>query len=224
MRVDVLRRIRSTPDPVLLLDIDSTLIDTGARHLSILRAYALQAGDEALQAFAEGLTPSDFSWTVDGPLGDSWASHVEPLRAFWWQAFFSPDHLCDEAVPGALEFARKAHRAGAWLYYLTARPLESMGVGTAQQLIELGFPVFEGRSTLHLKPSRSISDNAFKEDAMRSVAQAGTVVATYENEPANANLFARSFPDALHYLLDTVHSPGAPPLDDGVVKIPDFAR
>ena len=108
------------------------------------------------------------------------------------------------------------------MYYLTARDLPTMGAGTARQLLDLGFPLLGGRATLHLKPNRAVSDDAFKEQAMSAVARAGVVVATYENEPKNANLFQASFPDAHHYLLDTVCSPNAPPLAPGVQRIRDF--
>lgn len=223
MRADVLRRIRATPDAVVLFDVDSTLLSTGARHLSILRAYAAQTHDEGLQEFARLLTPAAFGWTVTGPLErTAHAVHTEALQAFWWDAFFSADHLADEPTPGALGFVQKAHRDGAWIYYLTARDVPTMGAGTARQLIELGFPLLEGRATLHLKPSRAVSDAVFKQEALRGVARAGTVVATYENEPLNANLFAQAFPDASHYLLETVCSPEAPPLAAGIQRIADF--
>lgn len=222
MRAEVLAAVRDTERAVVLFDIDSTLLSTGGRHLSILRAYAAESADPELLSLAERLTPADFGWTVDGPLPAELDRHREPLRAFWWEGFFSDAHLFDQPTPGALSFVEKVHRAGGWVYYLTARDLPSMGAGTARQLLDLGFPLLSGRATLHLKPSRSLSDDAFKEQAVKAVRRAGTVVATYENEPKNANLFATSFPGARHFLLDTVHTPGAPELRPEVRIIPDF--
>jgi hypothetical protein len=50
----------------------------------------------------------------------------------------------------------------------------------------------------------------------------GEVVATFENEPGNANLLLEAFPDARHFLLDTVHSPEAEAPDSALIVIEDF--
>ena len=50
----------------------------------------------------------------------------------------------------------------------------------------------------------------------------GEVVASFENEPGNANMFLAAFPDALHVLLQTIHSPGAEPPRPELILTPDF--
>ena len=50
----------------------------------------------------------------------------------------------------------------------------------------------------------------------------GEVVATFENEPGNANLFVEAFPDAANVLVGHTHRPDAPPPVEQVVRIPDF--
>ena len=96
-----------------------------------------------------------------------------------------------------------------------------MGEATRASLLALGFPLAH-RATLHLKPTASINDTVFKADAVGQIRALGEVIATFENEPANANLFARSFPSAIHILLATAHSPNAPALSPRVRIWKDF--
>jgi hypothetical protein len=98
-----------------------------------------------------------------------------------------------------------------------------MEVGTVAALRSESFPFWRGRCVLHLKPSFEMSDRAFKDDAIGDVrSYLGEVVATFENEPGNANLFLSAFPEALHFLLMTVHSPGAEAPDPKLIKSDDF--
>ena len=108
------------------------------------------------------------------------------------------------------------------MHYLTARDETSMGAGTLKHLHRMGFPLLDGGCTLHLKPHRGLPDHTFKQAALDTASALGTVVATFENEPKNANLFASRFPDAVNVLLDTVHSPDAPPPAEKLLIIPDF--
>ena len=84
-------------------------------------------------------------------------------------------------------------------------------------------PRYTGKATCQLKPDFYANDKEFKTaalDAVRSLD--GEVVATFENEPGNANLFMRAFPEAKHYLLDTVHSPEAEAPDPSLIVMDDF--
>ena len=64
----VFDRVRGTQNPVVVFDIDSTLVSTAYRHLAILRAFASTTDNPVLRTRAAELTASDFGWTVDGPL------------------------------------------------------------------------------------------------------------------------------------------------------------
>ena len=57
---------------------------------------------------------------------------------------------------------------------------------------------------------------------MKDVERGGEVVAGFDNEPANCNLFKRSFPRADVYLLDTGNLPDAPPLAEEIRVLADF--
>ncbi len=63
---------------------------------------------------------------------------------------------------------------------------------------------------LHLKPDFDLPDQDFKARALEDIrSHRGRVVATFDNEPGNANQFAAAFPHALHFLFGHVHSPNA---------------
>lgn len=222
----MLRRVRDTPRAIVVFDVDSTLLSTAARHHGILVDFARHLQDHDVSAIIADLAPSDFGWTVDGPL----AGRVAPERLaglgdFWRERFFSGAYLhLDRPVPGAVEFVTQAHRAGAFVVYLTARHLPEMGPGTTESLLRWGFPFALERTQLVMKPSRSLGDGAFKRSALDALAAWGSVVATFENDPANANAFVERFPQAVHVLLDTVCAADAPTPDPRLVRIPDFTR
>jgi hypothetical protein len=98
-----------------------------------------------------------------------------------------------------------------------------MELGTVRALTDRGFPFWRGRCVVHLKPSFEMNDRAFKDDALDDIrSYQGRVVATFENEPENANLFLRAFPDALHFFLETIHSPNAERPSPELIRSEDF--
>lgn len=228
MRREVLKRVREAQRPVVVFDIDSTLLSTERRHHRILREFADGWGDADLVGHVASLAPSDFGWEVHQPLkGTPFDAPdlIQALSGFWWDRFFHPDYVGEDVpVPGAVDFVNQVHRAGAWVYYLTARHLPDLGPPTAASLLAHGFPLATGRSVLHLKPSKALGDKAFKKAAIREIAALGDVVATFENDPANANTLVEGFPDALNVLLDTVCAADAPEPHPSLVRIPDFRR
>lgn len=210
--------------PVMVFDLDSTLFNTAGRHLAIVQAFAEQ--HPSVRTVADQLSHGDFGWHVDQPLRDRGVDEpvLEALRGFWFERFFHDDWLHhDHAAKGGPEFVRQAHQRGALIYYLTGRDAVGMATGTTRALQQRGYPFYTGRTVLHLKPSFEMEDTAFKDQAMADIrSHGGQVVATFENEPGNANLFLQHFPDAVHYLVGSVCNPESPDPHDHVVRIPDF--
>ena len=228
---DVFERVTRTVDahrlPVVLFDLDSTLFDTAARNLRIVREFAAEHGHTGLSAVVDGLRLSEFGWSVSAPLrarGIAEPALHEALLAFWAARFFTSEYVLeDHATAGAPAFVRGCYERGALIYYLTGRHQGGMEGGTLSALMLRGFPVLRGRIALHLKPSFHLADRAFKESAIREIRSLhGDVVATFENEPGNANMFHHAFPDALHYLVGTVCAPDPEALHDNVVRLTDF--
>lgn len=224
-RIERVRRARRLP--VVVFDLDSTLFSTAARNWAILQEFVAAPERAELATSLAMLRPEDIGWNIHQCLerrgiGDS--ALWNALHQFWFERFFTDDYLRhDRALPGAPAFVDACHVRGALIYYLTGRHVGGMEVGTVAALRSEGFPFWRGRCVLHLKPSFEMSDSAFKHDAIADVhSYRGEVVATFENEPGNANLFLRAFPDALHFLLLTVHSPQAENPDPALIPSADF--
>jgi hypothetical protein len=128
----------------------------------------------------------------------------------------------DVPAPGALEFSRRCYDAGATLVYFTGRDLQNMALGTVRSLRDSGFLIGVPGIELVLKPDPSTHDFEYKKQLMKDVERGGEVVAGFDNEPANCNLFKRSFPRADVYLLDTGNLPDAPALAEEIRVLADF--
>lgn len=228
----VLDRIAQTADdgtlPLVVFDLDSTLFSTRPRNLRILRDFAdTRPRDADLQRIVSELAPDDFGWEVTKPLEARGYADPEGLKAlgsFWFKRFFTDEYVTlDPPNEGAVEFAQAAHDRGAFLYYLTGRHVHGMSQGTVHSLTQHGFPFWRGRTSLHLKPDFKMDDTAYKREALADIrSHQGNVVATFENEPANANMFLRAFPEAMHFLLQTEHSPNPERPHEHIVQIPSF--
>lgn len=215
--------------PICVFDLDSTLFSTAPRNLQILQEFieVHQVTHPHLSEICERIGVDDMGWNVYEDLkrfGVEDKALLRSLKTFWFDRFFSDDYLMhDTQVPGAAEFVSECHARGALIYYLTGRHVGGMEIGTVRALTEHGFPFWRGRCVVHLKPAFEMEDKVFKDEALLDIrSYQGRVVATFENEPANANLFARAFPEALHYLLLTICSPQAETPDAALITSDDF--
>jgi hypothetical protein len=228
---EVLERVERAREarrlPIVVFDLDSTLFSTAQRNWAILQEFLAAPQRAELAERLSSLRPADIGWNIHQCLehrGIGDASLWKTLHGFWFERFFSDAYLRhDEALPGAPAFVDACHVRGALIYYLTGRHVGGMELGTVSALRAQGFPFWRGRCALHLKPSFEMSDTAFKQAAIDDLrSYRGEVVASFENEPGNANLFLRAFPDALHFLLLTVHSPEAESPDPALIQSADF--
>ena len=231
----VLERIRAVAArarglPVTVFDLDSTLFSTQERNWAILREFVAERAAERaeLAQVVERIRFEEMGWNVMDDLrrrGFRDSRTLKELRGFWFRRFFQSRYLHhDVPVPGAREYVREAHDAGALVYYLTGRDEPNMGDGTRASLRTHDFPLDGERAILRLKPRFDDQDLAFKRSVVGELRALGEVVAAFENEPANANLFAEEFPAAEVIFVDTVCSPDPPPLAPRVVRVKDFRR
>jgi hypothetical protein len=214
--------------PVVVFDLDSTLFSTRPRNLRILREFAATVpSHKALQTIVPTLVPDDFAWDVTLPLtqrGLNDAALFKDLSAYWFERFFTDEYvLADTPTAGSVAFVHQVHNRGGFVYYLTGRDVHGMAQGTVAALTTHGFPFWCGRTSLHLKPSFETDDTEYKREALDDIrSHQGTVVATFENEPKNANMFRAAFPGGAHFLLQTEHSPDPETPHSEIVAIPDF--
>lgn len=214
--------------PVVVFDLDGTLMDNRPRTCAILRdigagwrARAPEAAERLLSARPEQL---DYLLTDTlARLGVHQSALVAEAETLWRARFFSDDDIRhDVPLAGATSFARACFEAGATLVYFTGRDLPLMGAGTFRSLRDLGFPVAVAGTELVLKPDASMPDEAFKRMFAPTLRRVGEVVAVFDNEPANCNVLHREFEGADTVFIDTQHLPGAPPLDPHVHVLADF--
>lgn len=221
--------LRAGALPLIVFDLDSTLFSTAPRNLRILREFVALHGERysGLRESSSSLGLEQLGWNLREDLarrGFRDPAGLSALAQFWSERFFSDEYLlADTPVPGAVEFVEACHERGALIYYLSGRHVGGMELGTVRALTQHGFPFWRGRCVLHLKPSFEMQDLAFKDDALADIrSYQGRVVATFENEPGNANLFARAFPSALNFRLLTIHSPDAEPPARSLIDTHDF--
>src|SRR5262249_47328559 len=214
--------------PVVVFDLDGTLMDNRPRTAVILQELASELRREAHSA-AEALEAAraeHLAYLLGDSLRRLGVTHpemVDRAETFWRERFFSDAYLKhDIAIEGAVELARACYDAGATLVYFTGRDLPYMSLGSFQSLRDLGFPIGVVGTELVCKPDAKIPDEAFKRDEAPMLARIGKVVAAFDNEPGNCNAFADVCRDADVVFVDTQHLPGAPPLAAGVHVVRDL--
>lgn len=213
--------------PIVVFDLDGTLFITRQRTLGILADFAERTGRTALADAVASISVEEQQYSVLSPLQDRIALSSEERAAIiaWWRGHFFTDAWCakDTVMAGGVEFVNACHDRGALVYYLTGRHVHGMEQGTVTSLVGNGFPMFGGHAMLQLKPDFETEDEPYKIEAVKAITSlGGKVIATFENEPGNANLFVDGFPTAKNVLVGHTHRPDAPPPVQSVLRIPDF--
>ena len=222
----VVKRCResSGPAPVVVFDLDGTLFDNGPRTWQILIDFAEATGNRALREALDALPRVGLPYLLKDTLarcGQTDARMAEAALAFWRQRFFTDEfQRFDEPVHGAVRFVQALFEAGATVAYLSGRDAPNMLVGCAAALRRHRFPVGIPRTAIVLKHAFEDADLDFKGQAVDFVATLGSVVATFDNEPAMCNLFAGRWPQASNFFVDTSHAPDPPPLYAAVRTVP----
>ena len=221
---------RGGAPPLVVFDLDGTLMDNRPRTVAIMRELAdvWETRDPSLAVKLKTATADDLLYLFGDSLrkmGITQADLIAEGEAFWKERFFRDPHLVhDVALDGSVSFARDAYDAGATLVYLTGRDLPLMGIGTFQSLRDLGFPIGVAGTEFILKPDAAMPDEEFKRILAPQLTRVGDVVAAFDNEPGNCNVFLQAYPACTSVLVDTQMMPGPPPLERGVRVIADFAR
>jgi len=212
--------------PVIVFDLDGTLFDNGPRTWQILVDFAEAEGLSALRTALDNLPRRALPYLLSETLarvGFNDPGVVERAAAFWRTRFFTDDfQRFDEPLPGACRFATSLFEAGATLVYLSGRDAPNMLVGCAAALRSHGFPVGIPRTAVVLKHAFEDADIDFKREALSFMDDLGEVTATFDNEPANCNLFAERWPRAAHFFVETAHAPNPPVLLSAVGRLLDL--
>jgi hypothetical protein len=187
----------------------------GRRHPEVAARIARAAPEHIVYGFEENLRRL-------GVLDEVLHAHG---FEFWKQRFFNDPHMRhDVEVPGARDFVRACYDAGAIIVYLTGRDLPNMALGSFASLRDLGFPIGVIGTELVVKPAFEMDDIDYKRGVAPSLSRLGRVIAAFDNEPGNCNLFVEHHPACAAVLLDTLCAPDPPALDPKVKVIHSFER
>ena len=219
---DIAKERESGRVPVVVLDLDLTLLDNRPRTRAILRDFIhAHVEDVRMRATAlERLEGHSIVYSIQEnmkAIGIEAENFRQDGLSFWMDRFFA-DRFCafDTPYAGAAEACVRMVDDGAHVVYLTGRYQDTQAVGTVQSLRQYGFPIGQLRTQLVMKTSRSESDMAYKRRVAEELIRLGTPVAAVDNEPGHCNTMRELFPDASVALFGDMHSPKAPERVAGV--------
>lgn len=217
--------------PMVIFDIDGTLFDNRPRTLQILKEYSDKELKKVRPEAAKKLNDLAID-KIQYRLTDTLAiagiteeAVVINANVFWSERFFVDDYLkYDVATPGAVEFVRTLYSTGARIVYLSGRDTPRQLIGTVKTLREKGYPIGIFGTELIMKPTQATQDAVFKQQVTGYLRHFGKVIATFDNEPGNANIFRRAFAESICFYFDGAqHSPNAPPLLPEITTVSAFA-
>ena len=202
-----------THRPIIIFDLDHTLVDTNYRIAAILRDLGRELDLPQLLDLQhhqiESLKERDFaalkgldSKFVESLIGDHKDGTFQTSlfgKRFCFDASYLPH---DGLIPGGPEFVeRLALALDADIVYLTGRPRAQFQEGTMTQLAYFNYPGFgrrahyRQRTDLFLRPvgfSGSVDD--FKMGVISELVKKGPIVAIYDDSTRNVNRFRRELP------------------------------
>jgi len=215
--------------PMVILDIEGTLFDNRPRNLQILKEY----GEQELRAIRPAqaqvlatLTLPQVQYTTGDTLrgiGITEEAVINNAAVFWAQRFYSDDYLkYDVPTAGSINYVRNLYSAGARIVYLTGRDAQRQLLGTVKALRDQGMPIGIQGTELIMRPTMSTQDAIFKQQVTNYLRHYGKVIAAFDSEPANVNIFRRAFPEAICVLFNTLRSPNPPPLMPNIATVSSF--
>lgn len=213
--------------PFMLFDLDSTLFDNSPRVYKILQEFIKEKKDLIPEDILKlsSLKRENIVWGIRENLKKvnvTTQETVDHIIEFWLEKFFSNDYIIDVPIKGSKNFVNDVNNLNIKIVYLSGR-FESMREGTVKNFIENGFPLDEDSENLVLKPNEKIPDHVFKHSIMEKISGFGKMIAGFDNEPQNTNIFKTHFPESEVFFLETNHSLNPPNLMDTIHTIQNFS-
>ncbi|MEZ7890295.1 MAG: HAD family hydrolase [Candidatus Wallbacteria bacterium] len=205
--------------PVVVFDLDSTLLNNAPRNRAIIEEFAKGEGSKEVDFVkaVAGMKDEQIAYSLDDTLkniGITDKKVLKELKNYWYDRFFTDKYVVlDTAYEGAADYVKKLHSKGIKVVYLTGRDTPDMEKGTIKSLTDCGFPYGDTNAVLLTKPVKQMKDDEYKKTASADILKMGKVIASFDNEPKNVNLFKEVFPGALVVFIETNHNPKAVPVD-----------
>ncbi|MDP7039081.1 MAG: HAD hydrolase-like protein [Myxococcota bacterium] len=217
--------------PMVIFDLDGTLFDNRPRILKILKEYAEAELKNVRTEDAKKIAALDverIQYALPETLrlaGITDQGVINNAAIFWAERFFDDDYLkYDKPTPGIVQYVRTLYSSGARVIYLTARDAPRQLLGTVKALRDHGFPIGIQGTELIMRPSAQTQDAVYKQQVTSYLRHYGKVIAAFDNEPANANVYRRAFKESTCVLFEAPSSPNPPPLSDGINRLPTFDK
>lgn len=213
--------------PLVVLDIDSTLLHVHTRNQAILDDFINHREghdfDEDVKQLIQTERLEGHHWGYESIRKKLSPTQWESLNQYWTYYFFSSHYLHhDVPVAGVDKFLKRLEILGVDIVYLTGRDEERMLQGTEHSFKNLVFPLHE-RAQLRLKKRLDQSDEAFKLDVLKELSMQYQNIWFFDNEPLNLQVSAQNLPQIQNVMVCTTHSGRgeAPPL---TLYIKDFSE
>ena len=210
--------------PVVVFNIDGTILDNRTRSIAIIKDFASTYKDSEISDSIVTISPEEIDYYVVETFNKCGIRNLFFLEAalrYWAENFFSNNYLLmDRPVQGSSEFVRRLYNKGAFIVYVSGRCKEKMLEGTIASLKKCGFPIGEDRTMLAMLPDND-TIVVFKKRTYENISRLGKVVAAFENEPQEVNEMKRIWGDAFVFLVKQPHFT-AEPIDTSITKIESF--
>lgn len=213
--------------PLVVLDIDSTLVHVHTRNQAILNDFlANRTQHWTDKNRIENLSKVELQshhWGYEPLKSEFSAVEWSELQRHWLYNFFGNDFLeHDVPVAGVKTFINELTSLNIEIVYLTGRDEGRMMSGTVESFKKLNFPISE-HARLFLKQDLSQTDEDFKKSVFKQLIHEFQNIWFFDNEPLNLAMCAQNFPTVQNVWVCTTHSGRAevPPL---TLTIKDFEK
>lgn len=219
IRTSVAREVRAGRTPIVVFNIDGTILDNRSRSQAILRDF-VKSNPDSCAGIADSIhamREEEIDYFIIESFNRCGIRNlflVESALKFWADNFFTNNYVkMDVPIAGAVRYITELHDSGAMIVYISGRNRANMLEGTVAALGDKGFPIATPRTLLVMKPNPRDNNAQFKENAYLQIAKLGRVVGAFENEARDANAMRRAWPRASVVLLRAAPSHTVAPLN-----------
>jgi len=175
--------------PVIVFDIDHTLIDSSPRIRKILKDASKKYYSKDLIKFLKDKNNDKFSFryrTIRNLLIDLKikTKKMEKILKYVDSKFFLSEYTqYDVVLSDSLRLVKEFYKKGAFIIYLTARGKSSL-VGTIASLDRLGFPIGRARTSLIMK-LKGEKSALYKKNSLMELSTMGDILAVFDDKVTN---------------------------------------
>lgn len=214
--------------PILILDLDGTVVDyTGRTYMIFQKAIEDLGLPDDINRLVNSIKAEDYDYYPRSNfirIGIKDEKIVKKLTDFWDKNYFTNHYLkYDKQMPGAHEFVENILSLSMDVVYLTGRDDQNMGEGTRAWLYENKL-LKRGDERCRLMMKMDLEIENFESKALNGerIGAQGQPILIIDNEPIELQTMSERFPEAFIVLVDMPNSGKPATLPDDILKIKDF--